>query len=95
VSDDVVERDGLLHVRIAGVIDANAATRIAHEIHTYLDALGGGVRMLVDAKLERAAFIAPTSQTAALQLGRMIREAGSEVRRMFLEASEAIAWLRQ
>jgi len=46
-------------------------------------------------KLERAAFLAPTSGTAALQLARLIREAGGNNRRVFADAEEARRWLRE
>jgi len=114
----VVERDGLLYVRITGVVDAESATALGQEVHSYLDARAGRVRMFVDAsnlqiyspqgadvllalmkkanpKLERAAFIAPVSRTAALQLARLIREAGSSTRRIFADTEEAMTWLRE
>jgi anti-anti-sigma regulatory factor len=46
-------------------------------------------------KLERAAFIAPTSGTAALQLTRLIREAGGNNRRVFADPEEARRWLKE
>ena len=115
---EVVERDGLIFVRITGVVDVESATILGQQVHTYLDARGGGVRMFVDTtqlsiyspqgaetllalmkkanpKLHRAAFIAPASQTAALQLSRLIREAGGENRRIFGDAAEAMRWLRE
>src|SRR5205807_1784978 len=45
-------------------------------------------------KLERAAFLIPTSRTAALQLARLVREAGGSKRRIFADREEAVGWLR-
>jgi hypothetical protein len=43
--------------------------------------------------LDRAAFVATSGTTAALQLGRMIQAAGNPKRRLFHSVDEARGWL--
>jgi len=70
----------------------------ASELHIYspqgADLLLGFMKK-ANPKLERAAFIAPASQTAALQLARLIREAGGNNRRVFADREEARRWLTE
>ena len=52
-------------------------------------------RMKVDnPRVTRSAFVV-SEGTAALQLKRMVRDAGSEKRRTFTSVDQAMAWLRQ
>src|SRR5262249_50891259 len=109
------ERDGILRLRISGVVTADDAAALGRLVHARLDAAGSGVRMLVacgglhiyapdaaealltlmkraNPKLARAAFIAPASSTAALQIARLIKEAGGQNRRLFDREYEALQW---
>jgi hypothetical protein len=47
-----------------------------------------------NARIEKAAFVVGEG-TGALQLSRMIRDAGSERRQLFQDLNAALAWLRQ
>ena len=52
-------------------------------------------RMKVDTpRVTRSAFVVAEG-TAALQLKRMVRDAGSNKRRTFTSVEQALAWLRQ
>ena len=52
-------------------------------------------RMKVDnPRVTKSAFVVAEG-TAALQLKRMVRDAGSEKRRTFTSVDQALAWLRQ
>jgi hypothetical protein len=52
-------------------------------------------RMKVDnPRVKRSAFVVGEG-TAALQLNRMVRDAGSDNRRTFTSVEQAVAWLRQ
>jgi hypothetical protein len=51
---------------------------------------------VMNRRLERAALlVAPTNATFAMQLGRIVREANNPARRMFNEAFDAAAFLRE
>jgi hypothetical protein len=49
--------------------------------------------MLYNPQIVRSAFVIGEG-TAALQLGRLIRDAGTEKRRTFTSLEQALAWLR-
>lgn len=96
--DDASALASKVHAWLDGARSGARMLVDASELHIYspqgADLLLGFMKK-ANPKLERAAFIAPTSGTAALQLARLIREAGGNNRRVFADAEEARRWLRE